>query len=162
MNERIKIIRKSLNLSQEEFGRRLGVSRSVVVNVELSRAEIKPLFIEHLCSMFSVNEAWLRTGDGEMFVETDKTIINSLADEYDLDTLDRKIVECFLNLGSFQRKVIKDYLRNLVDAVLSEENYEEYREQYIEENAGAVAARSGNAGEIDELKDLYESRSREK
>lgn len=161
MNERIKKIRKSLNLSQEEFGKRLGVSRGVVVNIELNRAEIKPLFIEHLCSVFNVNEEWLFSGYGEMFVETNNTVISSLVSEYDLDPLDQKIIECYLNLGSLQRKVIKEYLRNLVDSVLSDENYDDYREGYIKENAGAVAARGGETEKIDELKDLYDEQDGE-
>jgi transcriptional regulator with XRE-family HTH domain len=162
VNDRIKEIRKSLNLSQEEFGKRLGVSRGVVVNMELNRAEIKPLFIEHLCSVFSVNKEWLFSGRGEMFVETDKSVISTLAAEYDLDALDQKIVECYLNLGTLQRKVIKDYLRSLVDAVLSDENYDDYREEYVKENAGAVAARGGHSEQIGELKDLYDSGDSEK
>lgn len=72
MNERLKEVRKALNLSQEEFGKKLGVSRGVIVNMELSRAEIKPLFIEHLCSVFSVNKEWLFSGLGEMFIINDK------------------------------------------------------------------------------------------
>lgn len=72
MDERLKEIRKALNLTQEEFGKKLGVSRGVIVNLELHRAEIKPLFIEHLCSVFSVNKEWLYSGNGEMFVINDQ------------------------------------------------------------------------------------------
>ena len=72
MNERLKEVRKALGLSQEELGKKLGVSRGVIVNVELSRAEIKPLFIEHLCSVFNVNKEWLFSGLGEMFIINDK------------------------------------------------------------------------------------------
>lgn len=97
-----------------------------------------------------------------MFVETDKSVISTLAAEYDLDALDQKIVECYLNLGTLQRKVIKDYLRSLVDAVLSDENYDDYREEYVKENAGAVAARGGHSEQIGELKDLYDSGDSEK
>lgn len=162
MNGRIKEVRKSLDLSQEEFGKRLGVSRGVVVNIELNRAEIKPLFIEHLCSVFNVNKEWLFSGYGEMFIETTKDVIATLSDEYKLDPLDQKIVECYLNLGTLQRKVIKDCLCSLVDAVLSDENYDDYREDYLQENAGTVAARGGRAAKIDELQDLYDNSDSEK
>ncbi len=72
MDERLKEIRKALNLTQEEFGKKLGVSRGVIVNMELHRAEIKPLFIEHLCSIFNVNEDWLYSGTGDMFIVNDQ------------------------------------------------------------------------------------------
>lgn len=67
MNERIKEIRKSLNLSQDEFGRRLGVTRGAITNIELNKTEPKELFLELICKVFDVNEHWLRTGKGEMF-----------------------------------------------------------------------------------------------
>ena len=70
MNERIKEIRKILNVSQREFGEKLGVSRDVISNIEYGRVEPKPLFIQHLCSTYNVNEEWIRTGIGEKFSET--------------------------------------------------------------------------------------------
>lgn len=67
MNERIKELRKSLKLSQDEFGRRLGVTRGAITNIELNKTEPKELFLELICKVFDVNENWLRTGEGEMF-----------------------------------------------------------------------------------------------
>lgn len=73
MHERIKILRKNhLNLSQEAFGARLGVSRSVINNIErncLARPEQKLSLIKLMCKEFGVNEEWLHTGEGEMFAK---------------------------------------------------------------------------------------------
>lgn len=68
MNERIKAIRLALDLSQDEFGRRLGVTRGAITNIELNKVEPKPLFVDLICREFHVNEHWLRTGEGQMFV----------------------------------------------------------------------------------------------
>ena len=68
MNERIKEVRKARGLSQDEFGRRLGVTRGAVTNIELNKVEPKPLFVDLICREFDVNEEWLRTGKGEMFL----------------------------------------------------------------------------------------------
>lgn len=68
MNERIKEVRKSLGLTQDEFGRRLGVTRGAITNIEYNKVEPKPLLVDLLCREFNVNETWLRTGEGEMFV----------------------------------------------------------------------------------------------
>ena len=68
MNERIKEVRKSLGLTQDEFGRRLGVTRGAITNIEYNKVEPKPLLVDLLCREFNVNEIWLRTGEGEMFV----------------------------------------------------------------------------------------------
>lgn len=72
MFTRLQILRKKLKLSQKEFGEKLGVSRDVVSNAELGRVDMKPIFVSHLCSTFNVNESWLRTGEGEMFLPEDR------------------------------------------------------------------------------------------
>lgn len=69
MNERIKEVRKARGLSQDEFGRRLGVTRGAVTNIELNKVEPKPLFVDLICREFDVNEEWLRTGAGPMLIE---------------------------------------------------------------------------------------------
>lgn len=149
-------------MNQADFSSALGIGQSTLAMMEVGKREISDRHIKTICAIFNVNEEWLRDGIGEMFVETDKSVISTLATEYDLDALDQKIVECYLNLGTLQRKVIKDYLRSLVDAVLSDENYDEYREEYVNENAGDVAARGGHSEQIGELKDLYDSGDNEK
>lgn len=69
LNERIKLLRKTLGLSQDEFGRRLGVTRGAITNIEFNKTDPKPLFVGLICREFGVSEAWLRTGEGEMFVQ---------------------------------------------------------------------------------------------
>jgi transcriptional regulator with XRE-family HTH domain len=67
VNQRIKEVRQNLNLSQREFGERLGVSRGVLNNIESNVVEAKPLFIQHICTVYGVDPFWLETGEGEMF-----------------------------------------------------------------------------------------------
>lgn len=69
MCDRIKILRKTLKLTQQAFAESLGVSRDTIANVEGGRIEIKDIFILSICREFNVNENWLRTGEGEMFIE---------------------------------------------------------------------------------------------
>lgn len=70
MNERIKELRLKLGLSQEDFGRRLGVGRGAITNIELNKVEPKPLFVDLICEQFRVNKEWLETGDGPMLADT--------------------------------------------------------------------------------------------
>lgn len=71
-HERIRYLRKShLHLSQEEFGKLLGVSRSVIANIELNvlaRPEQKEPLYKLICLKFGVNEEWLLTGCEPMFI----------------------------------------------------------------------------------------------
>lgn len=69
MNERIKELRLKLGLSQEDFGRWLGVGRGAITNIELNKVEPKPLFVSLICKTYGVRESWLRTGEGPMYTE---------------------------------------------------------------------------------------------
>ena len=67
INERLIELRKSLEMTQEEFGASIGVSRGVIKNIEYKVTEPKPLMIQQICKTHGVSETWLRTGEGEMF-----------------------------------------------------------------------------------------------
>lgn len=69
MTDRIKTVREALHLSQREFGEKLGVSRDVISNLEYNRVEPKELLLRHICDLYGVNEVWLKTGEGKMFLE---------------------------------------------------------------------------------------------
>jgi transcriptional regulator with XRE-family HTH domain len=69
MYNRIKEVRKRLGLSQQEFAERLSISRSNLGNIETGAISVTSRVIESVCREYSVNEAWLRTGEGEMFRE---------------------------------------------------------------------------------------------
>ena len=69
MNERLKELRKALNLTQQAFADAIGVKRNTVATYEIGRNEPIDAVIKLICDRFRVNEIWLRTGEGEMFVE---------------------------------------------------------------------------------------------
>lgn len=69
MHSRIKEVRKSMKLSQTAFGAPFGASRDMINNVENERAAVSDMLISAICNEYSVNETWLRTGEGEMFVQ---------------------------------------------------------------------------------------------
>ena len=70
MNERLKMLRKSLSLSQEAFGNRLGVTGPGISKIESGDRNLTEPMLLSVCREFNVNEEWLRTGKGEMFVQT--------------------------------------------------------------------------------------------
>jgi transcriptional regulator with XRE-family HTH domain len=65
--ERVKKLRLELKLNQTEFGKKVGISRSMILNIELYKVEPKELTLEHICEIYNVNEDWLKNGMGEMF-----------------------------------------------------------------------------------------------
>lgn len=71
MNERLKVLRKSINLSQEKFGERLGVTGAGISKIESGDRSFTEQMIKAVCLEFGVDYMWLTTGEGEMFVESD-------------------------------------------------------------------------------------------
>lgn len=70
MGERLKELRKALGFkNQQEFADALNIKRGTVANYEIGRNEPIDAVITLICSKFNVNEEWLRTGEGEMFIE---------------------------------------------------------------------------------------------
>ena len=72
MNNRIRELRKSLNLSQKEFAEKIGLKQNAISYMEKSGATVTEQNIKAVCSQFNVNESWLRTGAGKMFIENEK------------------------------------------------------------------------------------------
>ena len=71
MNERIKELRKTLCLTLEKFGERVGVKKSALSLVENGKNNVSDQLFFSICREFNVNEDWLRTGEGEMFNQSD-------------------------------------------------------------------------------------------
>lgn len=69
MNERLKKLRKTLDMTQQTFSDKLGVKRNTVAQWEIGRNEPSDAIILSICREFNVNEEWLRTGKGEMFIK---------------------------------------------------------------------------------------------
>ena len=68
MNKRIKMIRESKDLTQDEFGKKIGSARNTIANYEMGNRTPSNAVINSICREFNVNEKWLRTGEGEMFL----------------------------------------------------------------------------------------------
>ncbi len=73
MNGRIKELRKYLHLTQDEFGEKLGIKKSAVSKIEKGENGVTDQMIKLMVKEFGVNKNWIRTGEGEMFPEFDRT-----------------------------------------------------------------------------------------
>lgn len=68
MNERIKQIRLAFGLTQEEFGKKLGVTRSAISYLESGRSNLTDNMLFTICLTFDVSKEWLKNGTGNMLV----------------------------------------------------------------------------------------------
>lgn len=69
--ERVKELRKSLSLTLEKFGQRIGVGKSTISDIENGRRSLSEHMTTSICREFGADYIWLTTGEGEMFVESD-------------------------------------------------------------------------------------------
>lgn len=113
MNKRIKELRQQLGLSQEEFGKRIGIGKSAVSKHENGENEPSEQTILSICREFRVNYFWLTEGKGDVFMGTPQTVVDELAEDYGLDDIDKKIIEKYLEWDAEKRKILKDYLKSI-------------------------------------------------
>lgn len=66
-NARLRILRKALKLSQESFGKQLGITGAGVSKLESGDRNLTQQTILLICQQFNVRKQWLETGEGEMF-----------------------------------------------------------------------------------------------
>lgn len=83
--------------------------------------------------------------------------LKELGKQYKLDTLDQSIIKNYIQLSPAQREVIKQYLYNIVDDVLSDENYESFREGYLDSHPVQMAASNGDTSGLEEIIAQFEA-----
>lgn len=113
VSDRLRFLRKELGLSQDEFGRRLGVSNTAISKLEKNERNLTEQMALSICREFRVNYFWLTEGKGEMFTGTPQSVVDEIAEDYKLDDIDKKIIEKYLELSEEQRQTIKDYLKSI-------------------------------------------------
>lgn len=128
MNKRIKLIRKNLNKTQQEFGEICGKSRRAIAAYEQGAVIPDDSFLQLLCLKFNINETWLRTGKGNMYVETKKNYINELAIQYNLNELGKQFLINFLELNENER----DTMLQCMKFMLSNRNKNDDEKSYNE------------------------------
>lgn len=84
INERIKQLRQTLNLSQAKFAKAISISNGYIAGIELGKRNVNDRIIKLICITFNVNEQWLKTGEGDMFKKQPNqlsTLASSLFEE---------------------------------------------------------------------------------
>ena len=89
----------------------------VPVNLlESGKRQLTARTASDICEKFNVNPHWLETGEGEPYNETIPSVMKLLKAEYNLDELDVKIIEKYLELSPIERQVFKDYIKKIGSA----------------------------------------------
>ena len=72
LGERIKQVRKEKNLTQQALGECIGVKQNTIALIESGKRNTSDQLLISICREFNVNEEWLRTGKGEMFIKVSR------------------------------------------------------------------------------------------
>lgn len=111
MNERIKELRKTLDLTQQEFADRLNIKRNTVATYETGKSNPSDAAVSLICREFGVSEEWLRTGNGEMFLPPPEDDLAATAAKLlgEKDPTFEAFLETYSKLNPSNRKVLLDF-----------------------------------------------------
>ena len=113
--EHVKEIRKTLDMTLEKFGKKLGVSKTAISKIEKNERSLTDQMAKAICREYNVNYDWLIYEEGEMFSDLPKTVLDELCKQYECDELDRTIIDEYLKLNAMERQVVKKYIRNILE-----------------------------------------------
>lgn len=115
---RIRILRESLHLTRAAFGKPVGASDSVIKNIEYGKTTPRDLLVDMICNAYSVNENWLRTGEGEMLLAktSEAELMTAFGELINLDDSDfrRKFVTALAHLDDPAWNAIEKFCREVV------------------------------------------------
>ena len=133
---RIYAIRKDQNLNQEEFGKRIGVSRSAVCNYENGTRPVGEQIILAVCREFGVNETWMRYGAGEPYKHPKDGVIDRLIDEYHCTKFEGDFLKTYFQMDIDERReFVKCIYRLIVPLVKNMEGKNPYANYFDVTNA---------------------------
>lgn len=120
--ERVKEIRRSLKLTLEKFGERLGVGKTAISKIEKGENNLSSQMMKAICNEYRVNYEYLESGVGEMFSDVPQTVVDELCEQYDLDDFDRIMLQEYLKLDESSRNVLKAYIRKICGQISESED----------------------------------------
>lgn len=121
MKDRIKEIRKnSPEKTLERFGEKIGISGAAVSQIESGKTNPTNQTIKAICSVYRVNENWLRTGEGKMYLpqEDEEAAYVSdllLGSDNELYSIIKAIMKTYSELGEKEKKVLESFAKDLRD-----------------------------------------------
>lgn len=125
--ERVKEIRKGLNLTLEKFGEQLGVRRAAISKIEKGQVVLTDQMAYAICREFSVNEHWLRTGEGEPYIKGSEDELAELVGRLYKDKgsmrykMSLELCRAMEKMTDEQLKSFAEFVKRLAEAATSEE-----------------------------------------
>lgn len=127
--ERVKEIRKSANLTLEEFGSRIGLKNAAVSLIENNKRALTDTVAKSISREFGVSEDWLRTGGGNKKSVTSTSTAAGIAEVLGLGEWGTAILEQYMALSPEERKLFLATVRKLLSSIIPAERTMEIEEK---------------------------------
>lgn len=119
MHERLKMLRKTLGLTQQEFADKIGSKRNTIAKYEINASTPSAAVVSLICREFNVNEEWLRNGNGEMFLQSDRNadiarLTKELLSE-ESDSFKNRFISMLSNLSVDEWEYLERKAKELAD-----------------------------------------------
>lgn len=115
MNERVKELRKALGLSGEKFGENIGLNRAAISKIENGAVGVSESNVKLICLTYNVNENWLRTGNGEMFNQSENEFLSDLKKQYNLTDFQINLIKTYLELDNKDKASIDKFITSCIE-----------------------------------------------
>lgn len=106
IGDRLRAARKALGLNQTEFARDIGLSQGGYSAVESGSRAVTDRTILQACQTFRISEHWLRTGDGEMFVDNTDALVKRLQEDMGMSGSEIELLQTFLSFPADEREQV--------------------------------------------------------
>lgn len=116
---RVRELRKSLDLTLEKFGKKLGVGKTAISNIENETRNLTEQMLLSICREFNVNEEWLRNGTGEMFCPEKENSIVAKATMLlgEKDPLFEAFIDTYSKLSPKNRELLQQFMVDFSQAL---------------------------------------------
>lgn len=116
LNTRIKQVRERENLTQEEFGKRIGSARNTIANYETGNRKPSNAVITSICREFNVNEEWLRNGTPPMYKEIKRKLETYLGQiSRGNDDFIKDLIEVYMEIDQTSRDALREITKRMAD-----------------------------------------------
>ena len=118
INQRIRNLRKELGLSQKDFGLKIGLGQAAVSRLEQPNVVVIEQNIRLICETFGINEAWLRTGEGEReAVSAASDPFLPLRKKHQLSFIEEQVLRIYFKLDETAREAVCQYVQSVAEAI---------------------------------------------
>jgi transcriptional regulator with XRE-family HTH domain len=114
LKDRLKELRLTMKMSQEDFGAQLGIKKSAISYLESGKSQLTDRNAAAICEKFNVRREWLLEGKGEMFGLEEDAPLNVIVQRYDLNSFETAMLERYLQLSKPERELFMGLLQKIV------------------------------------------------